>query len=215
MNYEHILVDVEDGVAVITLNRPEKLNAMNRKLNQELHQAVMDANADENIGCIVITGAGDKAFSAGGDTIFANLYHAYDTLSAGMKAMIADLHTISTYDKKKNRPSAMAPSAPEEKAEPAEHPLVRPHPETGRKALYLCHTGLTHQIVGMTEEESLPILSYLINHATKPEFTCRFRWEVGSMAIWDNLRVLHYPVNDYYGFRRVMHRITIQGERTL
>jgi len=67
MAYEHILVDVEDRVAVITLNRPEKLNAMNRKLNNELHQAVTEANADENIGCIVLTGAGDKAFSAGGD----------------------------------------------------------------------------------------------------------------------------------------------------
>ena len=109
----------------------------------------------------------------------------------------------------------MAVTAPEEEAEPAEHPLVRPHPETGRKALYLCHTGLTRQIVGMTEEESRPLLSYLINHATRPEHTCRFRWEVGSMAVWDNRRVLHYPVNDYYGFRRVMHRITIQGERTL
>ena len=67
MAYEHILVDVEDRVAVITLNRPEKLNAMNMKLNRELHQAVQEANADENIGCIVLTGAGDKAFSAGGD----------------------------------------------------------------------------------------------------------------------------------------------------
>lgn len=67
MAYEHILVDVEDGVAVITLNRPEKLNAMNRKLNEELHHAVQEANANEKIGCIVITGAGDRAFSAGGD----------------------------------------------------------------------------------------------------------------------------------------------------
>jgi len=67
MEYEHILVDVEDRVAVITLNRPEKLNAMNQKLNKELHQAVQEANADENIGCIVLTGSGDKAFSAGGD----------------------------------------------------------------------------------------------------------------------------------------------------
>ena len=150
----------------------------------------------------------------GGDTLFANLYLAYDTLSDGMKAMIADLRTISVYDKQKKRPAAMAPTAPDEAAEPAEHPLVRPHPETGRKALYLCHAGITRQIAGMTEDESRPLLSYLINHATKPEFTCRFRWEVGSMAIWDNRRALHYPVNDYYGYRRVMHRITIEGERT-
>lgn len=150
----------------------------------------------------------------GGDTLFANLYMAYDTLSDGMKNLIADLHTISIYDKKKKRPAAMVPTAQDVPAEPAEHPLVRQHPETGRKALYLCHIGITRQIAGMTEEESKPLLSYLFTHATKPDFTCRFRWQVGSMAIWDNRRALHYPVNDYYGHRRVMHRITIEGERT-
>jgi enoyl-CoA hydratase len=67
MSYEHILVDVEDGVSIVTLNRPEKLNAMNRKLNEELHGAVKAAEADDAIGCIVVTGAGEKAFSAGGD----------------------------------------------------------------------------------------------------------------------------------------------------
>jgi enoyl-CoA hydratase len=67
MTYEHILVDVEEGVAVVTLNRPDSLNAMNRKLGVELHDAVKQAEADEGIGCIVITGAGDRAFSAGGD----------------------------------------------------------------------------------------------------------------------------------------------------
>jgi len=151
---------------------------------------------------------------AGGDTVFANLYLAHDTLSDGMKAMIANLRTISIYDKKKKRPAAMRPTAPDIDAEAAEHPLVRQHPETGRKALYLCHAGITRRIAGMTEEESRPILSYLMSHATRPEFTCRFRWEVGSMAVWDNCRVLHYPVNDYFGYRRVMHRITIEGERT-
>src|SRR5262247_1725034 len=67
MTYEHILVDKEDGVGVVTLNRPEKLNAMNRKLSSELRDAVKELDADETIGCIVITGAGDRAFSAGGD----------------------------------------------------------------------------------------------------------------------------------------------------
>jgi enoyl-CoA hydratase/carnithine racemase len=67
MTYEHILVDTEDGVATITLNRPEKLNAMNRRLSGELHDAVKHLDADDSIGCIVITGAGDRAFSAGGD----------------------------------------------------------------------------------------------------------------------------------------------------
>lgn len=152
---------------------------------------------------------------AGGDTMFANLYLAYDTLSDGMKAMIANLHTINLYDKKKKRPAAMAPTAPDQDPEPAEHPLVRVHPETGRKALYLSSESITRSIAGMTEEESRPLLSYLLNHAIRPEFTCRFRWQVGSMAIWDNRRALHYPINDYNGYRRVMHRITIEGERTL
>jgi enoyl-CoA hydratase/carnithine racemase len=67
MTYEHILVDKEDGVGLVTLNRPEKLNAMNRKLSGELRDAVKEFDADETIGCIVITGAGDRAFSAGGD----------------------------------------------------------------------------------------------------------------------------------------------------
>ena len=67
MSYEHILYDIEDGVAIVTLNRPEKMNAMNRKLGQELHHAVKQAEADDAVGCIVITGAGDRAFTAGGD----------------------------------------------------------------------------------------------------------------------------------------------------
>lgn len=150
----------------------------------------------------------------GGDTLFANLHQAYDALSDGMKAMIAKLRTLSIYDKKKKRPAAMTPTDIDVPAEPYEHPLVREHPETGRKALYLCHIGITRQIVGMSEEESRPLLTYLLQHATRPEFTCRFRWEVGSLAMWDNRRALHYPVNDYFGYRRVMHRITIEGERT-
>jgi enoyl-CoA hydratase/carnithine racemase len=67
MAYEHILVDVEDGVAILTLNRPEQLNAMNHKLGEELHDAVKQVEADDGVGCIVITGAGERAFSAGGD----------------------------------------------------------------------------------------------------------------------------------------------------
>ena len=150
----------------------------------------------------------------GGDTLFASLHQAYDALSDGMKAMIANLRTLSIYDKKKKRPAAMTPTDIDVAPEAYEHPLVRHHPETGRKALYLCHIGITRQIVGMSEEESRPLLTYLIQHATRPEFTCRFRWDVGSLAMWDNRRALHYPVNDYYGYRRVMHRITIMGERT-
>lgn len=154
--------------------------------------------------------------AAGGDTLFSDLYRAYDTLSDGMKAMLADLRTFNLYSKKKDRAAAMAGKlkAPETPAEPAEHPLIRPHAETGRAVLYISYDGITRHIVGMTEAESRPLLDWLMAHATRPELTCRLRWEFGTLAIWDNRRVLHMALNDYHGQRRVMHRITIRGERT-
>ena len=94
----------------------------------------------------------------------------------------------------------------------AEHPVVRTHPETGRKALYV-NVGHTDRFVGMTQEESAPILNFLFQHQARPEFTCRFRWQPGSLAFWDNRCAQHNPVNDYHGFRRVMHRITLAGDK--
>ena len=96
----------------------------------------------------------------------------------------------------------------------AEHPLIRIHGETGRKTLYISYHGITRRIAGMSDAESRPLLDYLRGHATRSEFTCRFRWKAGSVAIWDNRCVQHLVVNDYHGHRRVMHRITINGERT-
>jgi taurine dioxygenase len=65
----------------------------------------------------------------------------------------------------------------------------------------------------MTDDESAPILDYLFHHQIRPEFTCRFSWQVGSLALWDNRCAQHNPVNDYHGYRRVMHRVTLLGER--
>jgi taurine dioxygenase len=90
--------------------------------------------------------------------------------------------------------------------------VVRTHPETGRKALYI-NVGHTVRFKDMTEEESAPILNYLFQHQTKPEFTCRFNWRAGSLAFWDNRCVLHNPVNDYHGYRRIMHRVTLAGDK--
>ncbi len=110
--------------------------------------------------------------------------------------------------------ATMQPTKPGEAALPAEHPLVRTHAETGRKVLYISDKTITRRFVGMTDEESDPVLSFLREHATRPEFTCQFRWAPGSLAIWDNRCVQHIAINDYYGHRRVMHRITIAGEAT-
>jgi taurine dioxygenase len=98
------------------------------------------------------------------------------------------------------------------KALVAEHPVVRTHPETGRRALYVNY-GHTVRFKGMTDEESAPLLDYLFRHQIRPEFTCRFSWQPGSMALWDNRCAQHNPINDYHGYRRVMHRITLQGDR--
>ena len=153
----------------------------------------------------------------GGDTLFANLYLAYESLSPGMKRMLDGLIAVSSSKKadvSKTREDRIRDSGRADAQDEylAEHPVVRTHPETGRKALYV-NLAHTLRFKDMTEEESAPLLKYLYQHAVRPEFTCRFSWEVGSLAFWDNRCSLHNPVNDYHGFRRVMHRITLKGDR--
>jgi len=154
---------------------------------------------------------------AGGDTLFANQYLAYETLSPGMQRMLSGLVGVNSSakaDVTKTREDRMKTDAREDvrKEYLAEHPVVRSHPETGRKSLYV-NVAHTARFKDMTEEESAPLLSYLFQHQVRPEFTCRFQWEVGSLAFWDNRCALHNPVNDYHGYRRVMHRITLAGDR--
>jgi len=152
----------------------------------------------------------------GGDTLFANMYLAYETLSSGMRRMLDDLVVVNSSakaDVTKTREDRVRDSAntAAKKEYVAEHPAVRTHPETGRKALYV-NGGHALRFRDMTVEESVPLLNYLYQHVTRPEFTCRFRWEVGSIALWDNRCAQHNPVNDYHGFRRVMHRVTLAGD---
>ena len=153
----------------------------------------------------------------GGDTLFANQYLAYESLSEGMKRLLAGLKAVNTSakaDVTRTREDRIKTDGREEvrKDYAAEHPVVRAHPETGRKALYV-NVAHTARFAGMTEEESVPLLDYLFQHQVRPEFTCRFSWQPGSIAFWDNRCAQHNPVNDYHGFRRVMHRITLAGER--
>jgi taurine dioxygenase len=150
----------------------------------------------------------------GGDTLFANQYLAYETLSDGLRQTLDGLVGVSSSAKaavSRTREDRLKEAGQEGKTLLAEHPLVRTHPETGRKALFTSGAHTTH-ITGWTEEESRPLLQFLWNHQVQPEFTCRFRWEPGSLAFWDNRAAMHLPVNDYHGFRRVMHRITLAGD---
>ena len=152
----------------------------------------------------------------GGDTLFANMYLAYDSLSEGMKRVIAPLVAVNASakaDVTRTREDRIKTDGQDTRQSyEAEHPVVRTHPETGRKALYV-NVAHTVRFKGMTEEESAPLLGYLFQHQVRPEFTCRFAWRVGSIALWDNRCAQHNPVNDYHGYRRVMHRITLAGER--
>ncbi|MEA3193910.1 MAG: taurine dioxygenase [Betaproteobacteria bacterium] len=151
---------------------------------------------------------------AGGDTLFANMYRAYETLSPGLKKILDSLTAVnasSKADATRTREDR-AGSAEKRREYVAEHPVVRTHPETGRKALYV-NVGHTVRFKDMTEDESAPLLGFLYQHQTLPEFTCRFSWQPGSIALWDNRCAQHNPVNDYHGYRRVMHRITLQGDR--
>ena len=150
----------------------------------------------------------------GGDTLFANQYLAYDALSGRLQQALAGLVGVNTSTKaevSRTREDRLRDAGAELKALAAAHPVVRTHPETGRKALYV-NVAHTTQFKDFTGEESAPLLEYLFRHQVRPEFTCRFRWEPGSLAFWDNRCTQHNPVNDYHGFRRVMHRVTLAGD---
>lgn len=153
----------------------------------------------------------------GGDTMFSNNYAAYEALSPGLKEMLDGMKAVNSSAKAavtKTREDRIEDSATDRARSElsAEHPVVRTHPETGRKALYV-NTGHTTRFVGWTEEESEPLLNYIYAHQVRPEFTCRFRWEVGSIALWDNRCVLHNPINDYHGHKRLLHRVTLKGDK--
>jgi taurine dioxygenase len=155
----------------------------------------------------------------GGDTLFANQYLAYETLSDGMKKMLAGLRAVHT-DRKVAGPAAnrnayraaKVRQGPDWEETISLHPVIRTHPETGRKLLNV-NAAYTVGFEGMTEEESQPLLDYLLAHGHQPEFTCRFRWETGSVAFWDNRAVKHPAINDAGPHLRVMRRIQLAGDK--
>ena len=155
----------------------------------------------------------------GGDTLFANQYLAYETLSDGMKRLVADLRAVHS-DRKVAGPQSNANRGRSTKARDDDswretinvHPVVRTHPETGRKLLFV-NAAYTVGFEGLTEAESQPLLDYLLAHGHRPEFTCRFRWAKGSISFWDNRCVKHLAINDSGPYRRHMRRVQISGDR--
>jgi taurine dioxygenase len=152
----------------------------------------------------------------GGDTMFASQAAAYEELPDPLKRRIEGLRAVSSSAKaevsrtREDRLRDHARSDGDQSFE-AIHPVVRTHAETGRRALFV-NPAHTTRFDGLTEAESAPLLAELFAHQIRPEFTCRVTWRPGTLAIWDNRQLLHFPLNDYQGHRRVMHRITLKGD---
>ena len=154
---------------------------------------------------------------AGGDTMFLNLYRAFDTLSPKMQEIVSSLTAV--HDIVASMPvdfmeQSWAPKQLEslhKKTPPIEHPVVRTHPETGKKMLFV-NANFTSHIKELSRSESAALLTYLYEHIAKPENVCRFNWQTHSLAFWDNRCTQHYAINDYDSLR-VMHRVTVCGDK--
>lgn len=130
----------------------------------------------------------------GGGTMWANQYLAYDRLSTGMKRMLEGMRAVH---------AAFGLEAT--------HPVIRTHPESGRRALFV-NAGFTRRFEDMTVAESQPLLRYLVEVATTPDLVYRHVWDAGDVVMWDNRGVMHFAIHDYDDQHRVMHRVTVQGD---
>jgi len=152
----------------------------------------------------------------GGDTCFANMYAAYEALSAPIRRLVDGLRAVHDVTKPLSKGIAAGHVTADlreiqERWPPVEHPVVRTHPVTRRRALFV-NANSTTRLVGLSERENAALLPLLIDHVRSPEFQCRFRWEVDSVAFWDNRPTQHFAVPDY-SERRVMHRVTLAGDK--
>ena len=140
-----------------------------------------------------------KCPEIGGDTMWSNLNAAYEALSDPLKDLcegITALHDASPH----GRPDKTAI-----------HPVVRLHPVSGKKVLYV-NEHFTRRIVEMTMDESDMLLSHLTKWVTQPQFTVRYHWTEGTIAMWDNRSTQHYVVNDFDG-ERIIQRVTVMGDK--
>lgn len=152
----------------------------------------------------------------GGDTLWSSTVAAFKALSPAMQEFLSGLTAV--HDFSWGFKESLAEAGGRERLAqavldnpPVEHPVVRTHPETGEKVLFVNSLFTTH-IVGLARSESEALLSFLYEHIATPEFTCRFKWEVDSIALWDNRSTQHKPINDYFPAHRQLHRITIDGD---
>lgn len=158
----------------------------------------------------------------GGDTNWADSQLAYESLSPPVRGLVDHLTAVHDGNREFGYHLAQRRGGRGNvwdgevvtRLDPVEHPVVRVHPETGRRGLFV-NPGFTSHVVGVSEAESRAILDLLYAHLTKPEHIVRHRWQAGDVAMWDNRSTAHYANRDYGTQRRVMHRITLRGDRPL
>ena len=156
----------------------------------------------------------------GGDTMFANMELAWETLDEKLKNQIIDkkaLHSSLGMSFFVDNYAGMEAKKVDIDEYSNEHPIVRTHPETGKKILYVNWT-YTKKIIGLSKKESDELLMKIFKHQERLELTCRFRWTKNAVAIWDNRSVIHYAIADYFpnrglGYRRIMDRVAIKGDK--
>ncbi|MBC3385122.1 taurine dioxygenase [Pseudomonas sp. SWRI179] len=156
--------------------------------------------------------------AVGGDTLWASGIAAYEALSTPMKRLLEGL--TATHDFTRSFPLERFGNSAEDLARweearrknpPLSHPVIRTHPVSGRRSMFV-NEGFTTRINELSDTESEVILKLLFAHATRPEFTLRWRWQVNDVAFWDNRVTQHFAVDDYRPARRVMHRATVLGD---
>jgi alpha-ketoglutarate-dependent taurine dioxygenase len=157
---------------------------------------------------------GDVVPPYGGDTQFTNLVTAYEALSPKLREFLDRLRTIHRFAPPRGvEPTEEYKEIQRRRRMISEHPLIRVHPETGERVLFISPSFL-ESIVGLAPRESQQILEMLWEHAVRPEFTVRFRWEPGSIAFWDNRATAHLAPTDIYAsdFERDFYRVTLVGD---
>ena len=165
---------------------------------------------------------GEKVPAVGGDTVYASMERAWEMLSEPLQRLLEPMRALhsartaydpkTTGESKYNGQAAIQYTYSDAIYDEIDHPIVRTHPVTGRKSLYV-NPMFTQRIVGLSKPESEGLLRMLYDLCTRPELTCRLRWENGTIAIWDNRWLQHYAIDDYAEFERLMYRVTITGER--
>jgi taurine dioxygenase len=149
----------------------------------------------------------------GGDTLFSDMHAAYEGLPDKVKHRIDGLHAIHDFTRVFGRNASPELRERMQRKHPSvEHPVVRTHPETGKPGIYV-NAAFTVCIKDMGDEESTKLLRLLYQQANVPEYQCRLRWRVDTLAFWDNRSTQHYAVSDYWPSVRVMERVTVAGDR--